>query len=231
MIANRSRNAFTLIELLVVIAIIAILAALLTPMASSSIERARRSACRSNLRDLGLALNLWARDHDDWFVLRGTVPVYSGGNLQGEYPMRNHVLKLASNDYVRVTRSWLCPSDKVDGVGGVNQVVDPKTFFGTGADTYDTRRHCSYMYVAGYNIASTPEAPSTSPVLADESNSMENGAATPGNMPPIGPLDNHGANFRNVLFLDNSVRALESADAANAIFNNLSSPNRLQSVD
>lgn len=220
-------RGFTLIELLVVIAIIAILAALLTPMASSAIEKGRRSACRSNLRDVGLALMLWARDHDDWLVLKDNYPTYSSGNLQGEYPMRNHVLKLASNNYVRLTRQWICPSDKVDGPGGSIQVRDPKIF----GPTYDTRGNCSYMYVAGYNLLSTPERPSLAPVLADESNEIENGAATPGNMPPIGPRDNHGANFRNVLYLDNSVRAHETADAANAIFNNLTQPTRLQSVD
>ncbi len=224
-------KGFTLIELLVVIAIIAILAALLSPMMSSAIEKARRSSCRSNLRELGLALSLWAQDHDGWLVLRGDSPNYVSGNLQGEYPMRNHVLKLASNNYVRTTRQWLCPSDKVDGPGGTLQVVDPKTFFGTGANTYDTRRHCSYMYVAGHNQSSSPESPSFAPVLADESNEIENGAATPGNMPDIGPNDNHGANFRNVLYLDGSVRAHETADAANAIFDGLVAPNRLQSVD
>lgn len=218
---------FTLIELLVVIAIIAILAALLTPMASSAIEKGRRSACRASLRDLGIAFMLWARDHEDWLPLRNNYPTYSGENLQGEWPMRNHVLKLYSNGFVRTTRQWLCPSDKVDGPGGSIQVRDPKTF----SAMYDTRGNCSYMYVAGYNILSTLEMPSQAPVLADESNEIENGAATPGNMPPIGPRDNHGANYRNVLYLDNSVRAHETADAANAIFNALRQPNRLQSVD
>ena len=228
---KKTKRGFTLIELLVVIAIIAILASLLTPMASSSLEKARRSACRSNLRELGLALMLWANDHDGWLVLKGDVPSYTGGNLANEYPMRNHVLKLASNNYVRSTKLWICPSDKVDGVGGVNKVVDPKDFFGTGANTYDTRKHCSYMYVAGYNISSTAESPSLAPVLADESNAMENGAATPGNMPDITDQDNHGANYRNVLYLDGHVVSHESADAANAIFDALVQPNRLQSVD
>jgi prepilin-type N-terminal cleavage/methylation domain-containing protein/prepilin-type processing-associated H-X9-DG protein len=231
MIRQTRQIGFTLIELLVVIAIIAILAALLTPLASSSIEKARRSACRSNLREIGLALMMWARDHDGWLVLRGDAPQYNNGNLQGEYPMRNHVLKLASNEYVRTTRLWICPSDKTDGPGGTVPVRDPKTFFGTGASTYSTVGHCSYMYVAGYNIESTPESATLAPVLADESNAIENGAATPGNMPPIGPGDNHGADFRNVLYLDGSVRAHETADAANSIFNYLVAPNRLQSVD
>jgi prepilin-type N-terminal cleavage/methylation domain-containing protein len=60
-----NRRAFTLIELLVVIAIIALLLSILMPVLSYVRKQARSSACQSNLRQLCLAMNLYALDHDD----------------------------------------------------------------------------------------------------------------------------------------------------------------------
>jgi prepilin-type N-terminal cleavage/methylation domain-containing protein/prepilin-type processing-associated H-X9-DG protein len=63
--AGGKYTAFTLIELLVVIAVIAILAGLLLPALSAAKARAQRTACLSNLKQFGLAFQLYGGDHND----------------------------------------------------------------------------------------------------------------------------------------------------------------------
>ncbi len=74
-----SRKAFTLIELLVVIAIIAILAAILFPVFAQAKESAKRTACLSNSKQQGVALNMYMTDSD------GVVPPAYEYHLDGTY--------------------------------------------------------------------------------------------------------------------------------------------------
>ncbi|MEN6643080.1 MAG: DUF1559 domain-containing protein [Armatimonadia bacterium] len=94
------RRGFTLIELLVVIAIIAILAAILFPVFAKAREKARQSACQSNLKQFGLTIASYCQDYDEKFPLlapynpAGTI-IYLQDNL---YP------------YMKNNQIWQCPS-------------------------------------------------------------------------------------------------------------------------
>ena len=61
------QRGFTLIELLVVIAIIAILAAILFPVFSKAREKARQTACTSNLKQISLAVMIYVQENDEVF--------------------------------------------------------------------------------------------------------------------------------------------------------------------
>jgi prepilin-type N-terminal cleavage/methylation domain-containing protein/prepilin-type processing-associated H-X9-DG protein len=78
----KQRTGFTLIELLVVIAIIAILAAILFPVFAQAREKARQASCLSNIKQLGLALNMYAQDYDEQFP---RAMACTGGSMPGPY--------------------------------------------------------------------------------------------------------------------------------------------------
>lgn len=142
----KPRRGFTLIELLVVIAVIAILAAMLLSALSKSRERAKATECLNNLRQWGIATQLFANENQDLLPKDGS----SNGNAQDEawyidLPKLIGVptyreLPWRTNLSLKPARSvWICPSNQktntasnlfyyclnrlVNGTGSGRQVV------------------------------------------------------------------------------------------------------------
>ncbi|MCC2670190.1 MAG: prepilin-type N-terminal cleavage/methylation domain [Armatimonadetes bacterium] len=97
---HASRHGFTLIELLVVIAIIALLVAILFPVFASVQESGRRAKCMENMKSIHQALTMYKNDWRQYpDALYGVS--YNGGPI---------VLKLGSQEYVKDTETFSCPS-------------------------------------------------------------------------------------------------------------------------
>ena len=105
---NQRTRAFTLIELLVVIAIIAILAAILFPVFAKARERAKMSACLSNMKQIGTALSGYGQDYDEKYPpTRLTQPYVKASPSRPGDP----TWKDAISGWVRSIEVYRCPSN------------------------------------------------------------------------------------------------------------------------
>ena len=112
------RSGFTLIELLVVIAIIAILAAILFPVFARAREKARQASCQSNLKQLALAVHMYAQDYDEllpWSAkdMGAGNAVYPNGTT-GQYYLWYHPMM----PYLKNFQIYNCPSSMSRYAGG-----------------------------------------------------------------------------------------------------------------
>lgn len=132
----RIRNhGFTLVELIIVVAIIMLLAAMFFPVFEAAMARAESTSCLSNLRNMGMAVRLYADDYED-----AIVPASVGGPPGYQGTCWDVLLQR----YLRNRDILLCPSDESPTASVPGRVSLPHSY----------GINFSIAFLGGYNASS-----------------------------------------------------------------------------
>ena len=201
MSVSRARTAFTLIELLVVIAIIAILIALLLPAVQQVREAARRSQCRNNMHQVGLALHNYHEVHQ-------TFPPGRTHGLTFNHGFSPHAMWLPHLDqsqlYRRINFDYpsdhpqnstvrfcmldvlMCPSDSNRKIQGDNSIHN--YLFNVGTTHSVIGSNGVFFQNSRVRAADVRDGLSTTAFLAETVQGDGDGSTTSDNIRAAGPM-------------------------------------------
>ncbi len=214
---EKNEKGFTLIELLVVIAIIAILAAMLLPALERARANARKAACISNLKQLGLALLIYANDWGGYFpnhdfddaAIWSGHPSYSAGYITSKPNVSLALItgqtdpstpEFESAQYITDYKLFICPGNGMDKPyekrKGAIYRATPATGI-SGAIGRGAVSSCSYTYALGLNVQTHPDTA----IMTDDPR-----GGSPHTWRLYRLYGNHGVEGINALYVDGRVK-------------------------
>jgi len=211
-------RGFTLIELLVVIAIIAILAAILFPVFARARAQARNVACLSNVKQLGLGIQMYTQDYDEHIIVFMHIPEFLAGigktgPIVSDWGANVHLWMDMLLPYVKNYNIFACPlrdSEQID-------------FWWMGSNWMQGTRPCGYaanVYTLEWNTypsLASFSIPSQSIALYEQRDLMPYGELCWFYMQPwrynnfIKPIRSGQNGVTNYVFIDGHAKSLRPA--------------------